>query len=451
MKKLLLILTLLIISSGLLLSQNTWQGGHAQGPTDWFVKQNWSLNTVPVAGDIVVIPSGRSAYPVLTAAGAVCNNLTVQAGATLAMGNFTLNVANNATISGTISYGTGRMVVVNTLTRNNISGTGIRHLFSANNFINIINGGINSIIIKEYPNTTPPNVPGYDPSYAVNRYYEVMDVLGGGTATLRFDYLLSEKGTSLAPEFGKVWRYMGSEIGWMNDLTQGLAANYYTEFLDEFGASDLKKIYAIAGDEGALPVQLASFTGQFVSNTSVELEWMTISETKNYGFYVEKFDASVNDFVTISSSFRPGAGTTLTPQHYNWNDDDAVNPSEEYRLKQVDTDGLIHYSNSIVVTKNPTGVRDGETAPAVFALNQNYPNPFNPSTKISFSLVKDGYTTLKVYNLIGREVATLFSGNAEAGRMFVVNFDASSLNSGVYFYKLQNGSNTEVKKLTLMK
>lgn len=95
----------------------------------------------------------------------------------------------------------------------------------------------------------------------------------------------------------------------------------------------------------------------------------------------------------------------------------------------------------------------GDDNPIVksFKLDQNYPNPFNPSTKISFTVANAGYTTLKIYNLIGKEVATLFNGSAEAGRQYIVNFDAKNLSSGMYFYKLQSGNNVEVKKLTLLK
>jgi hypothetical protein len=94
---------------------------------------------------------------------------------------------------------------------------------------------------------------------------------------------------------------------------------------------------------------------------------------------------------------------------------------------------------------------DNDIVPAVFKLNQNYPNPFNPATKISFSLANAGYTTLKIYNIVGKEVATLFAGNAEAGKRYVVNFDAKNLPSGMYFSKLVSGNSVEVRKMVLMK
>lgn len=88
--------------------------------------------------------------------------------------------------------------------------------------------------------------------------------------------------------------------------------------------------------------------------------------------------------------------------------------------------------------------------PASYSLSQNYPNPFNPVTNINFSLPKSGLVTLKVYDAIGKEVATLVNDNRTAG-VYNVDFNASSLSSGVYFYKLTAGDFTSVKKMMLIK
>jgi hypothetical protein len=197
-----------------------------------------------------------------------------------------------------------------------------------------------------------------------------------------------------------------------------------------------------------LPVQLASFVGNLIDNNVVKLEWETVSEMKNFGFYVQKYNNVTKSFETVSELI-PGAGTTLQPQSYAWTDNHATGSDLQYRLEQLDSDGLKHYFGPIMI--NPNGVNDEQLVPAVFKLNQNYPNPFNPSTKISFSLATSGYTSLKVYNILGKEVASLFAGNAEAGRMYNVNFDAKSITSGMYFYKLQSGNKTEVKKFTILK
>ena len=97
------------------------------------------------------------------------------------------------------------------------------------------------------------------------------------------------------------------------------------------------------------------------------------------------------------------------------------------------------------------GVEAGSTyIPVQYSLGNNYPNPFNPSTTISYSVPKAGYVTLKVFNILGKEVATLYQGNQNAGS-FKVNFDASKLSSGVYIYRLQAGDFCASKKMTLIK
>ncbi len=114
---------------------------------------------------------------------------------------------------------------------------------------------------------------------------------------------------------------------------------------------------------------------------------------------------------------------------------------------------------------NPTEV-ESETdsaLPIEFALNQNFPNPFNPSTKISYSIPtvnlssssraesREGeFVTLKVYDILGNEVATLVNEEKPAGS-YEITFDASGLSSGIYFYKLSAGAFTETKKMTVLK
>jgi len=90
------------------------------------------------------------------------------------------------------------------------------------------------------------------------------------------------------------------------------------------------------------------------------------------------------------------------------------------------------------------------TYPQKFELLQNYPNPFNPSTTISYSLPQAGNVTLKIYDALGREAATLVNDFKSEGE-YRVQFNGSSLSSGMYFYRLQAGSNVAIKKLVLMK
>ena len=98
-----------------------------------------------------------------------------------------------------------------------------------------------------------------------------------------------------------------------------------------------------------------------------------------------------------------------------------------------------------------TGVEvNTHLTPNEYSLHQNYPNPFNPTTVMSYQLPATGPVTLRVYDVLGKEVATLVEGVQSAG-MHSVRFDGSSLQSGVYFYRLQTGEFIETKKLMLLK
>lgn len=104
----------------------------------------------------------------------------------------------------------------------------------------------------------------------------------------------------------------------------------------------------------------------------------------------------------------------------------------------------------VVVKKDITGVEETPYNPTNFNLEQNYPNPFNPTTNIQFSIPKQNFVTLKVYDVLGREVATLVNEEKSTG-FYNVSFDASSLSSGVYIYKIQAGNFINSKKMVLLK
>jgi hypothetical protein len=111
-----------------------------------------------------------------------------------------------------------------------------------------------------------------------------------------------------------------------------------------------------------------------------------------------------------------------------------------YRLKVIDNDGTFEYSSEIFVTVD---------RPADYDLAQNFPNPFNPATFIQFQLPEKQHVILRIYDALGVEVATLVNEEKEAG-FHKINFDASSLTSGVYFYSLNSGSFSKTNKMLLM-
>ena len=98
----------------------------------------------------------------------------------------------------------------------------------------------------------------------------------------------------------------------------------------------------------------------------------------------------------------------------------------------------------------PLAVREEESIPTQFSLSQNFPNPFNPTTEIRFEVGGLGFVSLKIYDILGRVVATLVNENLSAGS-YIATWDASKFPSGMYFYKLQAGTFSKTKKLILLK
>lgn len=103
-----------------------------------------------------------------------------------------------------------------------------------------------------------------------------------------------------------------------------------------------------------------------------------------------------------------------------------------------------------IVVRNPVGVNDDETIVNQFRLEQNFPNPFNPSTIINYSVPVTAFVTLKVYDILGNEIAVLVNETKQAAD-YQINFNASELKSGIYFYQLRAGSLVETQKMTLIR
>ncbi len=189
---------------------------------------------------------------------------------------------------------------------------------------------------------------------------------------------------------------------------------------------------------GVLPVELASFAS-IITNNNVTLNWSTASETNNSGFDIER--SITNGQWSVVGNV-VGNGTTTSPKNYSFTDRNLNSGIYNYRLKQIDYNGNFEYfnlSNEVIV-----GV------PRSFELSQNYPNPFNPSTKIDFQLTIDGNVNISVYDNSGKEVMTIVNEFKTAG-YYSVNLNASSLSSGVYFYKITSDNFSSVKKMMLIK
>lgn len=172
-----------------------------------------------------------------------------------------------------------------------------------------------------------------------------------------------------------------------------------------------------------LPVELVSF-GSSMNDNIVELSWITASEINNMGFDIERKSES-GSYEMIG--FVRGNGTTIDYSYYSFTDMISQPGMYFYRLKQIDFDGSLKYSNEIQV--------EIESAPLTFSLAQNYPNPFNPTTNISYTLPETGFVNLTVYNSLGEKVTELVNEVEESGK-HDVTFSAENLSSGLYIYKL---------------
>jgi hypothetical protein len=190
-------------------------------------------------------------------------------------------------------------------------------------------------------------------------------------------------------------------------------------------------------DLSIVPVELSSFTAES-DKGNVLLYWTTATELNNSGFEIQRSSDGYN-FSRIG--FIPGYGTTTNSQTYSYVDKQASTGNQFYRLKQIDFNGAFEYSNIIEVEV---------VAPNKFELKQNYPNPFNPSTVISYQLAAYSQVILKVYDILGNSVSTLVNETQDAGK-YDVQFDASNLSNGVYFYQIKAGNYKSTKKMILMK
>ena len=187
-----------------------------------------------------------------------------------------------------------------------------------------------------------------------------------------------------------------------------------------------------------VPVELTSFTATS-ENGEVHLKWTTATETNNQGFEILR--SAGNNKEWQNAGYAAGFGTTTEPKSYSFVDSKLDAGKYTYRLKQIDFDGTVTYSEEVKVEVE---------IPLVYSLEQNYPNPFNPSTTIKYSLSEDGFVKLSVYNLLGEEVTTLVNNEQKSGR-YEVNFDASKLASGIYMYRLESNNFLSIKKLILLK
>ncbi len=209
--------------------------------------------------------------------------------------------------------------------------------------------------------------------------------------------------------------------------------------------------------DNVLPVEMIYFFGSVVGD-SVELKWGTATEVNNYGYNILRTDTS---FEWNNVGFMEGHGNSYSPKDYVFYDTTVTENGEYfYILKQIDFDGNFELLEDTVgvtvdfITSVENDNMISRNQPKRINLYQNFPNPFNPSTTISFSVNKNTHVVLKVYTLLGEEVATLWDKNTNSGTYYV-QFNSNSVNkklsSGIYWYQLSSNNITITKKFILIK
>jgi hypothetical protein len=268
-----------------------------------------------------------------------------------------------------------------------------------------------------------------------NGGYMVVRKIGNASSTTPHSNGIYAKGNTIA--VGENVVYVGSSTSFIDTGLDPVSTYYYTVYTFD-KAYNYSSGVSTSGDV-PLPIQLASFSASSVL-TGVTLNWTTATETNCYGFEVERRENAVLQWSKIG--FVKGFGVSAIPQKYSCSDFNIVPGRYVYRLKEIDQDGTFRYYGN-------AEIQIGLLANTLTL--SNYPNPFNPATTVVFSVPSDGHTTLKVFTMLGQEVATLFNGLAQSGRLNKVSFDGAQFSSGVYYCAIEYGGQRLIKRMLIVK
>jgi hypothetical protein len=375
-----------------------------------------SLSALTYGNLEVNSPSGCSVSGAITINGA----LTLTTGK-VTLGSNTLTIASGGSISGGSS---SSYIVTNStgvLTRNGVGATNVTFpvgTSSTYNPVTINNAGTSdnfSVSLKSSFDHAPNNA-----NY-VNCQWTITEAATGANATITLQWNTGDENSGFNranPIY--IGRWNGTQ--WVQtSATLGTSGSAYTATAIGFTSFSPFGV----GNDGALPIQMASFAANVFRDNQVEVAWRTVSETNNYGFEIYRKRGDAGKWAKMG--FVQGHGTTLAPQSYSYVDRSLSLGKYYYRIKQIDLDGKSETFPEMEVT---VGV-----APGAFLLAQNYPNPFNPTTTIAYTLPVDANVHLQVYDISGRSVAQLVEGRVKAGYRSVV-FNASGFASGLYFYRM---------------
>lgn len=202
--------------------------------------------------------------------------------------------------------------------------------------------------------------------------------------------------------------------------------------------------FTFGDNSSPLPVQMKSLTSS-VSGRDVKLSWVTQKEMNNMGFEIQRTKHGENKFSKVGYVNSKGNSNAAT--NYEYTDKKLNSGKYDYRLKQIDVNGHGFY----FVLNNVVEI----SIPKQFNLSQNYPNPFNPVTKIDYELPMDSKVRIVVYDMLGREVKNLVSGETKQAGFYTIELNATNLASGTYFYRMIANSQGKdmifTKKMTIVK
>ena len=368
--------------------------------------------------------------------------LTFTAGA-LTLGTNNLTIGSTGSISGFSSTKYIKTTGTGVLTFNSVSGSVLFPIGNGNYTpLTLDNTGGTTDNFSANVQNTIDHTPG-STNFASKQWNISEGTVGGSNAILTFQWNAADEGALMASELPyhsttTIGHWTGSYYQRADGVISGSNPYTITSNLPFTSFSPF-----LVGSSGVLPVELASFVSS-VNGRNVNLNWSTNSEINNSGFDVER-KSSVENSTWTKMGTVTGNGTSTVSHSYTYTDRNVNSGNFAYRLKQIDNNGNYKYydlSNEVIIA-----------LPTKFDLSQNYPNPFNPSTKINYDLPVDAKVSVRIVDMTGREVANLVNADQTAGS-YTLNFNASSLSSGIYFYQINaigSQSFTKTMRMVLVK
>lgn len=240
----------------------------------------------------------------------------------------------------------------------------------------------------------------------------------------------------LVSESGKIYYTSNGGQSWVVELSVPQVGLGFIAAQSATHSSVALKNGMVLFRNSSVPVELKTFTGR-TSQNKIILEWLTATETNNRGFELQKLHQG-NQWNTIG--FLPGRGTTTAESAYEFIDMFPDEGTNTYRLIQFDFDG----------TQEVHGTVEVDFIVNDFSLAQNYPNPFNPATTVEYSVGRYSFVELKIFDILGSEIRTIFSGFQNPGK-YTLKIDAADLPAGIYFYRFFSEHYSASRKMVVLK